>query len=313
MLCKNPWMAGNTPCPCGQCTPCRVNTRRLWGHRIMLEARASSSSCFLTCTYDDVHVPEDFSLSPRHHELFIKNLRKRLPVGSIRYLGVGEYGGYLYDGEGSRRVNPHYHYALFGFDCCGPIKYLQSGDRCWCSNCEMVRKVWGKGNIVIEPLNITTSNYISGYILKKMTKRGDERLEGRWPEFKRSSNGGGSAVVKGGIGAPAVFNIWNAFHDRHSGEIFDVNGDVPSSLQMEGRLYPLGRYLRRKLRVLSQGSPETPEEVLQTYQTELLSMFIDAGGFEKYLSVKDYLVKSNLGRVQLLEARLQLPKKGKKL
>lgn len=303
---------GSPPVPCGSCTPCRVSIRRLWAHRIVLESRVHSESCFLTLTYDDDNLPKDFSLDPSDHRNFMKRFRKELPVGSLRYLGVGEYGGKLYDGSGDREINPHYHYALFGFNCLGAIRYPDSGRRCWCVRCELVRRVWGKGNIVIEPLNIKTANYISGYVLKKMTKVGDERLGGRYPEFKRASNGGGKSVVKGGIGAPATKFISDALFNSFTGEIF-IGDDVPTSLQVERVQYPLGRYLRSKVREQMGLEKATPKGVLQSYKAELWDMFFDAGGYKEFTSLNDFLMKKNTTKALMLEQRLQFFQKGKSL
>lgn len=320
MLCKKPWFVGSfSPVPCGQCTPCLVNRRRMWATRVVLEARVSSASCFLTLTYDDEHLPSDLSLKPHHHKNFMKRFRKELPPSSLRYLAVGEYGGQLYEGSGERYVNPHYHYALFGYDCLGAIRYPGFGRRCFCRNCELVRSVWHSdaagtgGNIVIEPLNMATASYISGYVLKKMTKQHDDRLEGRFPEFKRSSNGGGKSAVKGGIGAPAVFNLWNAMHSEETGEIFEVDGDVISSIMMEGKRLPLGRYLRRKLRGLYREKEGAPQEVLYEAQWALRDLYEADGGDKKYLTTKRWLLEKHAGSVQLLEARLTHFKKGKSL
>lgn len=310
MLCKNPWMVGLLPTPCGGCTPCLVNTRRLWSTRMMLEARCHKHSCFLTLTYDNDNLPKSLSVSKVVHQKFMKKFRMGFPV-PIRFLVVGEYGGWLYEGTGERRVNPHYHYAIYGLDCLGPIRYSGYGKRCFCPVCEKIRKIWGMGNIVIEPLNPATTQYIAGYIMKKMTKKDDERLEGRNPEFKLSSNGG--RLKSGGIGAPAMPYIWDAIHNKETGEIYHVGDDVPNSIQLEGKSLPLGRYLRRKLRATHSENPGTPDAVLHRYQEELLAMFYDDGGFEKYLTVKSYLKQKHAGSVALLEARLTHFKKGKTL
>lgn len=312
MLCKNPWMSGSQPCPCGGCTPCLVNKRRLNVSRMLLEQRVSGGSSFLTLTYDDKHWLEldNFSLDPRHYQLFLKRFRKAIAPKQIRYFAVGEYGGYLYDGEGERPVNPHFHFALFGIGCLGPITFPATGKRCFCSVCELIRSKWGKGNILLEPLNAESAQYISGYVLKKMTKLGDDRLQGRWPEFKRASNGG--RTKKGGIGAPAMDRFWSALHDAFTGEIF-LDGDVPNNYVLNGKSMPLGRYLKRRLRANYQEEEGTPQAQLQAQQKELWDMFLAAGGFEKFSSLKDYILKENAGKVALLEKRLEIYKKGKML
>lgn len=210
---------------------------------MILEGYLHEKKCFVTLTYDDEHFPKDASLDPRHPKLFIGRMRKELPVGSLRVLTVGEYG---HDGE--REINPHYHLAMYGFACAGPIKFYESGKRCWCENCEFIRKKWGKGNIVVEELNRKSAQYIAGYVVKKLTHRFDERLfingdpaNRRYPEFCRPPRRPGLAhgvidgFVKSMTGSDGQFFL----SDR---------GDVPNVFMVEGKALPMGRYLMNKLR-----------------------------------------------------------------
>jgi len=100
---------------CGQCIHCRANRRREWVLRILLELEKHEFNTFLTLTYDDVHLPGDQSLQPKHLTDFFKRLRKKVEY-PIRYYAVGEYG------EETER--PHYHIALFGHPNC---KYGRTG------------------------------------------------------------------------------------------------------------------------------------------------------------------------------------------
>lgn len=89
--------------------PCRLNRRRLWTHRLLLEQLKHGDSCFLTLTYDEKHLPEGGSLVPKHAQDFLKRLRSKTNL-KLRYYLVGEYG------EDTER--PHYHVALFGYPNC---------------------------------------------------------------------------------------------------------------------------------------------------------------------------------------------------
>lgn len=103
---------------CGQCFPCRINTRRKWATRIMFEAGYHEKTAFLTLTQDDEHVRKDasgrFILRRKDFRDFVNRLRGYLPPRSLSLYGVGEYGH-----EGARKWNPHYHAALFGYACDG--------------------------------------------------------------------------------------------------------------------------------------------------------------------------------------------------
>jgi len=71
-------MLGVIPCACGHCLPCKINRRRLWSHRIMLETFMHEASSFLTLTYAPEFLPQDLSLKVRDYQLFMKRLRKKL-------------------------------------------------------------------------------------------------------------------------------------------------------------------------------------------------------------------------------------------
>lgn len=108
-------------------------------------------------------------------------------------------------------------------------------------------------------LNAQSAAYIAGYVTKKMTSKDDERLQGRHPEFSRQSN-------RPGIGALALCEVASVFltHDLHETET-----DVPSRLDHGRKSYPLGRYLRRKLREQIGWKPDTPEVTKNAREEEM--------------------------------------------
>lgn len=251
MLCKNPYMIGIKPHGCGQCMPCRLSKRREWTHRMMLEAAKSSSSAFVTLTYDDEHLPKDGSLNPRDLQLFIKKLRERVDF-RFRFYAVGEYG--------DQTSRPHYHIGLFGFPVCNFLRTQHLRQKC-CDVCHLIKSVWGMGGIDVGSLEKDSAQYLAGYITKKLTKPDDPLLNGRYPEFARMSR-------KPGIGHAAVEDINDA--------ISDLNLDtVPSVLNHGGKEWPLGRYLKEKLRErLNIPKPDTRNCSIRTaIKTETRSEF----------------------------------------
>lgn len=232
MLCKVPFNGF----PCGQCIPCRINLRRVKASRIMFEAAYYDAKSFLTLTYDDEHVPHhgnSYTLRPDDLTDFWKRLRYYHPPRSLYYYACGEYGH-----EGSRQWNPHYHAALFGLQCLGKQQRPDTYPRCYCANCEHVRQVWGHGNITLDELSETSAGYICGYVLKKLTAADDYRLEGRYPEFCRSSNG---------IGKRAALDIAEALKGEY-GALAMPFSDVPFNYLRGNSAAPLGRYMREKMR-----------------------------------------------------------------
>src|SRR5699024_11074111 len=108
MKCAYPqknWRSG-LEYPCGQCTHCRINKRRAWTLRNMLELEDwSGVASFVTLTYDEDHIPYPALVNRRDPQLFFKLLRYKF--GSpLRYFGCAEYGG--------RTHRPHYHFIIYG-------------------------------------------------------------------------------------------------------------------------------------------------------------------------------------------------------
>jgi len=259
MMCRNPYIApGGAAYGCGQCMPCRVNARRVWTHRIMLEATQHPDNSFWTLTYSDDKIPltEDNlqTLVPKHLTDFMKRLRNDVQPVKIRYFNVGEYG------EKSGR--PHYHLALFNFPTCerGITRTNRRGD--CCRVCDNVRKIWGYGLVHAGNLEASSAAYICGYITKKLTRRGDIRLCGRSPEFARMS-------LKPGIGAGIIPDVASALLTHN---LETTLADVPTSLRNSTRVQPLGRYLTRQLRSNIGRVPNAPPETLQAKAAEMLPL-----------------------------------------
>lgn len=203
---------------CGQCMPCRISKRRVWAHRIMLEALVHPGASFVTLTYADEYIPDGGSLAPRDVQLFTKRLRRLFDPIRLRHFTVGEYGD---DTE-----RPHYHMALFGVDR---------------SCADAVRDTWAMGHTMVGDLTMQSAQYIAGYVTKKMTDKLDERLCGRYPEFARMSN-------RPGIGALSVDVLASALRSPAGEREILLAGDVPSVLRHGSKVLPLGRFMKQKLR-----------------------------------------------------------------
>lgn len=228
MMCKHPYVhpSGNA-FGCGQCLPCRINRRRVWQHRLILESLKHPASCFVTLTYNDEHLPDGGSLSPHDLQKFLKRLRRVIEPLKIRFYGVGEYG--------DRTWRPHYHLAIFGIG----IDFVHVIADAWSVDGVPI------GHVVVGSLTFESAGYIAGYVTKKLTNGKDEKvcevLDGRYPEFARMSN-------RPGIGSGVIDEVADVLmSDVGSKELLRL-GDVPQVLQHGGKAMPLGRYLRGKLR-----------------------------------------------------------------
>lgn len=240
MLCKRPYMLGSLECPCGGCLSCRINRRRVWAHRILLESFKHGDSSFVTLTYNDQHVPD--LLVKEHYQNWLKRLRKSLFPRKIRYFLAGEYG--------ELTGRPHFHAALFGLD-----RFTAGGVD---GTSGIVQSSWYKdrsdqssfGFTSVGTLTWESAQYVAGYLTKKVVSS-----ENSVREFSRMS-------LRPGIGAWAMDDVGRAISCDSGLDSLVQAGDVPSVLSHGKRMLPLGRYLRRRLRgYLGFASKDTPKEV----------------------------------------------------
>lgn len=304
MNCKNPYVHKGTPYGCGQCLPCRINRRRLWTHRIMLECYDNSLASFITLTYDPKQIPPGGSLNPTDTTQWLKRIRKYVqpkflcykPV-KLRYFLVGEYG--------ERTFRPHYHLALFGFPSCQyTIPQQLHGSVCRCPNCQIIYKTWGKGITFNGTLTFDSAQYVAQYVTKKITNENSSAYDGeyprKYPEFCRMSN-------RPGIGANSLDKIVEFLKSPHGVNYIQQNGDVPSVLKHGGKQYPLGRYLKSVLRKKLGSDGTTPNQILKELhkinEAELLN-FVDETDF--YGSSSDAFAAMSKQNVLNVESKYEI-------
>lgn len=299
-MCRNPYItSGGSAFGCGQCMPCRVNRRRVWSHRIMLETKLHAQNGFWTLTYSDDNLPltKDGlpTLDAKHLTDFMKRLRNDYWPSKLRYFNVGEYG--------DRTERPHYHLALFNYPHCERGRTQFNRRRNCCSVCERVERIWGFGAVDCGQLEDASAAYIAGYVTKKLTSKGDPRLKGRKEEFARMS-------LKPGIGAGFIPEVASVLLTHN---LDSTLTDVTSSLQHGRHVKPLGRYLTRKLRENVGKEPNAPEAVIQKQKDELSDVFetakeIAPRGLYKE-TVKALITQKYDPQVTRLEAKQKIFKK----
>lgn len=138
----------------------------------MQEERRSSSSWFITLTYDTDFVPITkrgfMTINKRDCQLFLKRLRKANKAKKIKYYLAAEYG--------TKFMRPHYHVIMFNVDV------------------NTVTSAWGNGSCYFG--SVTGASV--GYTLKYMSKEKQvpkHRNDDRMPEFSLMSKGLGKAYL----------------------------------------------------------------------------------------------------------------------
>lgn len=227
--------------PCGQCLFCRVNRKRDWISRLLLEAASHPVNQFWTLTYEDERLPNVLPPgSPRGNyenqvqniigrsdlhavavqggtlfkpdlALFFKRVRKN--YGYFRYYAVGEYG--------EKRGRPHYHVLAFG------IEISEAS----------LAETWKLGHVHIGDVESASINYCVEYALKK-EKSEDLVALRRLPEFAVMS-------TKPAIGSYAIGEFRKTIlHSKPlpTGELL-----IPDTFKLLGKEYPVPRFIRNEL------------------------------------------------------------------
>lgn len=264
-----------TPLPCGRCLPCRINKRRMWTLRILLEESVHAESVFVTLTFNDESYPSDGCVYPKTLRNFINRLRYR--IGTFRYFGVGEYGG--------TNGRAHYHVILFGVSRLYERKIHQA----WNFRKDDI------GFTYFGDVNDKTASYIAGYTTKKLTKEGEPALGGKCPEFMRSSR------KNGGIGAKAIIEIGKKLKQNPYFEKRIIN-----ELKYGSKQYPLGAYLTGKLSDVLEIPEKEKREHLWRYQEGLLIAHYDLDGIDYELNIvkeKEEKRLQQMKRMQIFKQR----------
>jgi hypothetical protein len=250
LIAGNPDLAMySIPFGCGQCLPCRINKRRIWLHRLLLEAvnYDPSNITFLTLTYSDEFLPADGSLSRRPLQLFFKSLRKHIQPLKIRYYSVGEYG--------QQSGRPHYHAIIYGL----PPEFDY-------------QRFWHLGFTFSGTFTKDSAQYVAGYVVKKFIKKSDLRKR----EFTAMS-------LRPAIGLEGALQLKKYENHPIFKRALEGSGDVPPGLRHGNKFLPFGRYIKDKLRDLFNVTGD-----LNEYTRELQIKYLkDPKNYEQNLLKED--------------------------
>ena len=202
---------------CGKCPNCLKNKKKEWADRLKVEMRYHPYCYFVGLTNAPEYYPLDGSLSKKVAQKYKKRLEYYFGETPQTFM-VGEYG--------DKTERAHYHVCVFA-------------DR---DAFNAIKDAWKFGNVSIERLTPGRCDYSAGYVTKKMTKKDDERLNGREPEFFLASR-------KPALGYGLLFDILERMAtDEEFKERILRYSYPPSSVRMGGKWIRLPRYIRDKLR-----------------------------------------------------------------
>ncbi len=243
--------------PCGKCTPCRITRLQEWTCRLLLEMKTNLWTYYLTLTYSDFDLPPNGELMKTDLQDFLKRLRKNTNI-KLRYFAVGEYG--------DKKGRPHYHLLVFSNREFGiKMGYNKKKKRDIVVDSDF-HKAWYTNSFVdVDPLFGSKSQrhvagYVSGYVLKKLANI-EENREGETPTFILTSR-------KPGLGAEYAQIIAKRLKNISVG-LPGVDGVNFTKdlfmIKIDGKKYPLGRYMREQIYKAS-GGDNRPRWIKQLAQ-----------------------------------------------
>ena len=168
--------------PCGKCEQCLKNRAKAWSLRLYQEKKESTSSSFITLTYDRPKLSFNGhpTLVKKDFQDFMKRLRQRVKKEPtyegkpLRYYMVGEYGELL--------QRPHYHAIMFNL----PKKYTLVED--W------LMAEWQNGLVHQGSVELPSIHYVTGYLHKQQLVPTHE-TDDRQKEFSLMSKGLGKTFL----------------------------------------------------------------------------------------------------------------------
>lgn len=265
----------------------------------MLESTLYEDNAFVTLSYDEKNHPKDGSVSKEELQNFLKRLRARMDYYAekegteprkVRYFGVGEYG--------SKSLRPHYHLILFDYPSC-IYRLSQYGKRraSCCAVCDTIRDVWGRGHVFLGEVSFQSAAYVAGYVVKGWTRDVPEHIAHLDPEFTLKSN-------RPGIGHDFAWELASSL-------LFAEATHVPFSVRHNGRLWPLGRYIRSKVAEFT-GGLELEKAPLDQRVHELSEVIYNDTEVlpkQKTWKVREALIAPRYHKAKALEKKLDKSRK----
>lgn len=178
----------------------------------------------VTLTYDDEHLPGSGNLHYPDFKLFIRKIRKRVPV---RFFMCGEYG--------EKFSRPHYHAILFGINFADRKKLKTTASGSILYDSKLLSSLWTHGFANVGDVDTASVKYIAGYVMKKVVGRQAA------DHYQHVANGGAVVPEFGRMSLkPGIGGTW---FDRYAQDVFPQDRAV-----LNGTVVPVPRFYTRKLK-----------------------------------------------------------------
>lgn len=215
--------------PCGKCIGCRINRSKSWAVRCMHEAQLHKENCFVTLTFNNQNLPEDYSVHVEDVQKFVKRLRFKYRTKKIRTFAAGEYG--------DKDLRPHYHLLIFNWSP-PDLKLFSTKNNQKLYTSQILQTLWPYGFSTVGSLTYQTAAYTARYVMKKVGGNMAAehylrihpltgKLNQVQPEFATQSN-------KPGIGA--------GWYDKFKTDIYPSDFVI-----VDGKKHPVPKYYINKL------------------------------------------------------------------
>ena len=240
--------------PCGQCLMCRINKRRSWVARNMLEHLFKGSGAMVTLTYNDENLPLTLEYIPTLKMKHIQKFQKLYKYYAEKMFGK-EYAKNLsfhnareYGECGNR---PHYHVLVHGSNRSEAKRIAE--------------KAWKKGFIHVGDITPQSIEYVCGYISDKIKKE-DENYPSLMPGQEQE---GGTMSRRPGLGYGAIQKIAEAvkksgvpLKNVRPADIEHVvnSREFEQTLRFRGKKYPWPRYVLDKVCEFLGGDTRSDDE-----------------------------------------------------
>lgn len=199
--------------------------------RLHHEASLHEAKSFVTLTYADQWLPDDYSVSPKALQDFMKRLRYHMGKRRVRFFACGEYG--------EQNLRPHYHLILFGADFYSdriPFRRTERGDVTYIS--QKLQKLWPFGFSEIGAVTRESCGYVARYVMKKVNG------EAAKDHYRRVNplTGELTQVTPEFITMSKKPGLGSGWFDQFAGDAFPSDFIV-----IDGRKYPVPRYYLKQI------------------------------------------------------------------